>query len=220
MKQKRAFTLTELLVVIAVIALLLAILLPSLRKARLQAKILVANAELSDIGLALEAYGMDHENKFPPTRADCDPSGRDHWWAMPQELVKSGYMPGGKAGQSKKVVFADVEDKFNKGFVYKYVAPGPRLDYYGAVETQYLQISEGFPDRQTEIYRDYGDPKTSPVTWVIFSLGPKFDQNTMIQDGFPVSKKFWYNPKTGSGIITRVRLRDSINHIGTFRKSR
>jgi len=216
MKQKRAFTLTELLVVVAIIALLLAILMPSLGKARLQAKILVTNAELSDIGLALEAYGMDHENKFPPTRADCD--ARQYWWALPQELVKSGYMPGGKVGA---VVFSKMEDKFNKNLAYKYVAVGKRYDYTGTPLTPLsLQIPEGFPDNEKEKYKTYNDPKTSPVTWMIFSLGPKLDENNEVQDGFPVSKKFWYNPKTGSGIITRVRLKDKIQHIGTFQKNR
>ncbi|MGA2915656.1 MAG: type II secretion system protein [Sedimentisphaerales bacterium] len=216
MKPKQAFTLTELLIVIAVIALLLAILVPFLKKARLQAKILVTNAELSDIGLALEAYGIDHGNKFPPTRADCNPDTRQYWWALPQELVKSGYMPGGIAGP---VVFSKMEDKFNKNLAYKYVAVGPRFDYYGTPTDQYLQIPKGFPDRESEEYEWYKDPKTSPITWMIFSLGPEFDEQNQVLDGFPVSKKFWYAPKTGGGIITRVRLRETINHIGTFQKS-
>ena len=204
--------------VIAVIALLLAILIPSLSKARLQAKIIVVNAELGNIALALEAYAMDHENKYPPTRASCNSDAREYWWALPQELVKSGYMPGGKSGT---VTYSKVEDKFNPGYAYKYVAVGPRYDYIGTPikPDQSLQIADGFPDKETTKYNLYKDPKTSPVTWVIFSLGPKYDEQNAVLDGFPVSKQYWYTPKTGSGIITRVRLKDKLQHIGTFNRN-
>lgn len=216
MKLKRGFTLVELLVVIAIMALLLAILMPSLAKARLQAKILVVNAELDNIGLALEAYGMEH-NKFPPTRASCNSDAREYWWALPQELVKTGYMPGGTNGN---ILYSKMEDKFNSGLAYKYVAVGQRYDYKGKPFSvpQSLLIPVGFPDTETGEYEPYKDPKISPVTWMIFSLGPKFDENNAVLDGFPVSKQFWYTPKTSRGIITRVRLKDKIQHIGTFRK--
>ena len=183
MKPKRAFTLTELLVVIAIIALLLAILTPFLANARLRAKILVTDAELGNIGLALEAYGMDNKNIFPPTRTDCNPDARPYMYALPKELVNSGYMPGGKVGN---VTFSKMEDKFNKNLPYKYITPGLRFDYYGTPTKQLLQISKGFPDNETGEYQFYDDQKTSPVTWIIFSFGPKFDENNEVQDGYPV----------------------------------
>ena len=68
---KRGFTLIELLVVTAIITLLLGILLPVIGRARLQAKVVVANAELREIGMALEAYSFDNSDKYPPTRVDC-----------------------------------------------------------------------------------------------------------------------------------------------------
>jgi prepilin-type N-terminal cleavage/methylation domain-containing protein len=218
MKPKRAFTLTELLVVISLIALLLAILMPAMARARLQAKIVVVNAELANIGLALEAYGMDNGNTFPPTRVDCNFDARPHFYALPQELVKGGYMPGGKSGD---VVYSKIEDKFNPGIAYKYITVGVRYDPYGAETKQLLYVADGFPDNEAKPYKCYDDPKTSPVTWVVFSIGPKFDENNFmkISEGFPISKQYWYSPKTKSGIITRVHLKDKIQHIGTFQKN-
>jgi len=88
---RRAFTLIELLVVVSVTGLLMAILLPVTGRARLQAKVLTVNAELRDIGLALEAYSLDHEGTYPPVRVDCMLGG--HFYQLPCELVESGYLP-------------------------------------------------------------------------------------------------------------------------------
>jgi len=63
MRNRRAFTLIELLVVIAVIALLLAILMPSLSKARDQAKKVVCTGHMKGLGIALRMYVDDYQGK-------------------------------------------------------------------------------------------------------------------------------------------------------------
>ncbi|NQT03767.1 MAG: type II secretion system protein, partial [Planctomycetes bacterium] len=78
---RRAFTLIELLVVTSIIALLMGILLPVMGQARLQAKIVAVNAELREIGMALEAYSFDNDDKYPPTRVDCMLGG--HFYQLP-----------------------------------------------------------------------------------------------------------------------------------------
>jgi len=65
MGETRGFTLIELLVVIAIIALLMAILLPSLNRARDQGKGIACRNNLKQIGLALTLYAQDHEGKVP-----------------------------------------------------------------------------------------------------------------------------------------------------------
>jgi prepilin-type N-terminal cleavage/methylation domain-containing protein/prepilin-type processing-associated H-X9-DG protein len=64
-KENKAFTLVELLVVISVIAMLLAILLPSLSKARDSAKAIVCGNNMRQLGMAWRFYAQDNEDWFP-----------------------------------------------------------------------------------------------------------------------------------------------------------
>lgn len=61
----KAFTLIELLIVISIIALLLAIVVPVLKKAKQKAQILICCSNLSGIGKAIYAYAADHKDMIP-----------------------------------------------------------------------------------------------------------------------------------------------------------
>ncbi len=209
---RRAFTLIELLVVIAIIALLMGILLPVMGRARLQAKVLVVNAELRDIGMALEAYSFDNDNKYPPTRVDCMLGG--HFYQLPTELVESRYLP---APPSETFMAAGTEDRFNRGYTYKYRSVGT-LIYNRTVTVKdgaYLWVPDGFPDNEQEEGQTYKDLKDSPVSWVLYSEGPKFDLERMKELKYPVPGKTWYSPQTHEGIIVRLRIKNG-QQIGSF----
>jgi prepilin-type N-terminal cleavage/methylation domain-containing protein len=219
MHNRKAFTLIELLIVISILALLIGILLPVLGRARLRAKVVVVSAELYQIGLGLEMYGIDNNNKFPPTRADCNPTARKHVYALPQELSKGNYLPGGQIGPIR---FADIEDKFYKDCAYKYIAAGPMYDYHGTpFGNQPLYIPEGFPDNSGTKLIKYEEPDKSPVSWVLFSVGPRFDidlesKTFPINKGYPIKESFWYSPKKCKGAITQIRLKKSMRYVGSF----
>jgi prepilin-type N-terminal cleavage/methylation domain-containing protein len=63
-KRRSGFTLIELLVVVAVIAILLAILLPALRKARTLTKRIACQSNLKQIAVAWNMYLDDNEGQF------------------------------------------------------------------------------------------------------------------------------------------------------------
>jgi prepilin-type processing-associated H-X9-DG protein len=66
------------LVVIAIIALLMGVLLPSLGRARQQARKVACLSNMRQMGVALNAYLIDSDYRLPPSSCHCqDPN--DHW---------------------------------------------------------------------------------------------------------------------------------------------
>jgi len=65
MKHKRGFTIIELLVVVSIIALLTAILLPSLDTARRMARKVICSHSLKGIGLGWQMYQNDYPKQVP-----------------------------------------------------------------------------------------------------------------------------------------------------------
>ena len=70
MSRRTAFTLVELLIVIAVIVILIALLLPSLGKAREQARRTVCLSNLHQIAIALPIYAANYKDYIPIGHTD------------------------------------------------------------------------------------------------------------------------------------------------------
>jgi len=93
---RRAFTLLELLVVIAIIAILAALLMPALSKAKLQASEVTDLNNLKQIMVALHSYCSDDGDVLPPPNWDnggfngANGNGTFAGWLYKPDLTASG----------------------------------------------------------------------------------------------------------------------------------
>lgn len=120
-KRKKGFTLIELIIVIAVIAILVAIVIPQFRGIRLQAKKSRAMADIRNIQTALVVYSSIY-NKYPTTLA-----------ALTDEA------------KTRRIINKIPKDPFNYGVVYYYCVSGTNNE-----EATYVVWSLG-PDGTDDI---------------------------------------------------------------------
>lgn len=84
MQRRRGFTLVEMLLVVAVIALLISILLPSLSRSKENARRSVCASNLHQISAALDQYVIEYLRRFPGGNATLTPgNGIDSSYSVP-----------------------------------------------------------------------------------------------------------------------------------------
>jgi len=105
-----AFTLIELLVVISIVALLIAVLLPSLKAARVASRRTASLSNIRQITIAQHAYANEHDGLLTIMSYDDRPPGSmpaANYWYWPAMFMQGRYL------ESRKVYWSPARDTSN-----------------------------------------------------------------------------------------------------------
>ena len=154
----KAFTLIELLIVVAIIAILAAIAVPNFLEAQTRSKVARCRSDMRTMATAFESYAVDNNNKYPPEYLGVNPDGEREQRAQkhlttPVSYITSIFLDPFKS----KTVWGD------QGF-YRYY--------------NYLQRTGGLINFAVSMDPPSGDKAAffdKQVAWMIFSFGPDMD---------------------------------------------
>ena len=155
MRRLKGFTLIELLVVIAIIALLMAILMPGMRKAKEIAKITVCKANLHQIGVALYTYSQNNDDRIV--------AGNHLWGTSIFSGQAGGLGPAGARNLGHLLEMGDLELPTSRKHVF--YCPGDKFDLYK--ENPSFAPVTGPSDPTARFFKDRWDMTTT--TWIDIS---------------------------------------------------
>ena len=165
----RAFTLIELLIVVAIIAILAAIAVPNFLEAQTRAKVSRSAADMRTCVVGLESYYVDY-NTYPPNLLDG--SGRTN--VMNMAMGKMPFIPytiTTPVAYMMAVPLDHFKPKIMTDHQHSFMYFNPTNTPNAANRIQYRAIVES--------YGMMGSSKVREQKWSLTSLGPDLKMGTM-----------------------------------------
>lgn len=158
-----AFTLIELLIVIAIILILISIALPNFLEAQLRTQVTRVKCELRGIGTAMEAYFLDYDD-YPASQSHLE-KNRDfnglYWLTTPTVFMSS--------------TFADpFSNQWDSGTFFPYMLAGRQkggLENWSSCLVTWVLFSCG-PDRRCDQFSFVHPHVWNPTSPVSYSYSP------------------------------------------------
>ncbi len=223
MSPRYAFTLIELLIVVAIIAILAAIAVPNFLEAQVRAKVSRAKADLRTLATALEAYATDW-NLYPPCNAFGVPGNRSPVEPEPHLYLErlstpvahiTDAFPRDPFQPTQRITVAEHADLPGLPAIENDNPRGPQWRSY--------TYTSWNPEGRTTVSGGGFDIESSPRSWVLQSSGPDrhyFNMGGILANfSSPQAQDVVYDATNGTvsyGAIFRVGGEASSGHGAGF----